>query len=258
MAGTVESISHITEETLYACHKAFYDPANMVLCAAGDLDPQAVCRLAREVLPTQAGPIAEKDYGPEEPSRAARGLVEEHMAVSCPIFQLGCKGDAPERGEAGLRQELLGDLACEVLLGTSTPLYARLYREGLVNRSFSYGYDSVPGAAFLVAGGESRDPEAVRDAVAAEAARIAREGVDPALWERIKKGVYGSRVRSLNSSETLCIGQAQSFFSGSDLLRFPEVFRQIAREDVEALIARWVIPERLALSVVRPGEEALA
>lgn len=35
VAGTVESISHITEETLYACHKAFYDPANMVLCAAG-------------------------------------------------------------------------------------------------------------------------------------------------------------------------------------------------------------------------------
>ena len=258
VAGTVESISHITEETLYACHKAFYDPANMVLCAAGDLDPQAVCRLAREVLPTQAGPIAEKDYGPEEPSRAARGLVEEHMAVSCPIFQLGCKGDAPVRGEAGLRQELLGDLACEVLLGTSTPLYARLYREGLVNRSFSYGYDSVPGAAFLVAGGESRDPEAVRDAVAAEAARIAREGVDPALWERIKKGVYGSRVRSLNSFETLCIGQAQSFFAGSDLLRFPEMFRQITREDVEALIAHWVVPERLALSVVRPGEEASA
>lgn len=148
VAGTVESISHITEETLYACHKAFYDPANMVLCAAGDLDPQAVCRLAREVLPTQAGPIAEKDYGPEEPSRAARGLVEEHMAVSCPIFQLGCKGDAPERGEAGLRQELLGDLACEVLLGTSTPLYARLYRDGLLNRGFSYGYDSVPARHF--------------------------------------------------------------------------------------------------------------
>ena len=92
--------------------------------------------------------------------------------------------------------------------------------------------------------------------MAEEAARIAREGVDPALWERVKKGVYGSRVRSLNSFETLCIGQAQGFFAGSCLLRFPEVFRQIAREDVEALIARWVVPERLALSVIRPGEEA--
>ena len=77
---SVESISHITEETLYACHKAFYDPANMVLCAAGDLDPQEVCRLAREVLPAQAGPIAEKDYGPEEPPRAARSLSLIHIS----------------------------------------------------------------------------------------------------------------------------------------------------------------------------------
>ncbi len=29
IAGTVESIAQITPETLYACHKAFYDPANM-------------------------------------------------------------------------------------------------------------------------------------------------------------------------------------------------------------------------------------
>ena len=252
----MESISHITEETLYACHKAFYDPANMVLCAAGDLDPQEVCRLAREVLPAQAGPIAEKDYGPEEPPRAARSLAEERMAVSCPIFQLGCKGTPRNAGEAGLRQELLGDLACEVLLGTSTPLYARLYREGLVNRGFSYGYDSVPGAAFLAAGGESRDPEAVRDAVAEEAARIAREGVDPALWERVKKGSTAAGCAASTPLRPCASDRPRVSLLSSCLLRFPEVFRQIAREDVEALIARWVVPERLALSVIRPGEEA--
>ena len=38
VAGSVESISHITPEILYACHKAFYDPANMVLCVAGNVD----------------------------------------------------------------------------------------------------------------------------------------------------------------------------------------------------------------------------
>ena len=31
IAGTVESISHITAETLYDCHKAFYTPSNMIL-----------------------------------------------------------------------------------------------------------------------------------------------------------------------------------------------------------------------------------
>ena len=121
-----------------------------------------MCRIAEEVLPRQSAPVALKDYGPEEPGGAAQSLLEESMAVSCPIFQLGYKGDAPERGEAGERQRLLGELACEVLLGNSTPLYARLYQEGLINRNFSYGYDSVPGCAFLAAGGESRDPEAVR------------------------------------------------------------------------------------------------
>ena len=50
VAGSVESISHITAETLYACHKAFYDPANMALCVAGDVDPERICAIAREIL----------------------------------------------------------------------------------------------------------------------------------------------------------------------------------------------------------------
>ena len=44
IAGTQESISHITAGTLYACHKAFYTPANMVLTVAGDVDPEQVRR----------------------------------------------------------------------------------------------------------------------------------------------------------------------------------------------------------------------
>ena len=255
VAGSVESIAQITPDTLYACHKAFYDPANMVLCVAGPVEAEQVCDIAREILPKEAGPIAGRDYGPQEPEQAAQSLVEETMAVSTPIFQLGYKGDAPQRGEAGARQELLGELACEALLGNSTPLYARLYREGLINRNFSYGYEAVPGAAFLAAGGESKDPQAVREAVQHEAERIVREGVDPDLWRRIKKGSYGGKVRSLNSFETLCIGQAQSFFAGSDLLDFPCLFDTIEKADVENLIASWVTPERTALSVIHPGEE---
>ena len=97
----------------------------------------------------------------------------------------------------------------------------------------------------------------MRQAVQQEAERIVREGVDPDLWRRIKKGSYGGKVRSLNSFENLCVGQAQSFFAGSDLLDFPRLFDTIEKADVENLIARWVTPERTALSVVRPGEEEI-
>ena len=254
VAGSVESISHITAETLYDCHRAFYDPANMVLCVAGDVDPERICALAREILPGQAGPIAAKDYGPKEEPQAAKELVEQAMEVAQPIFQLGFKGDDPGKGEKNLRQELVGELALECLLGNSTPLYARLYGQGLINSGFYYGYESYPGAAFLVAGGESKDPAAVRQAVWDEAARIGREGIDPALWRRVKKGVYGGKVRGLNSFDSLCIGQTRAFFAGYCSLDFARLFDVVTKEEAEDMIVRWTVRERTALSVIRPKE----
>ena len=255
VAGSVESISHITAETLYACHKAFYAPCNMTLCVAGNVDPEQICQIAREILPQQPGSIAERDYGQQEPDTVCQALVEERMEVSTPIFQLGFKGNAAAKGIETLRQQLLGELACEALMGNSSPLYARLYGEGLINGNFGYGYEEYPGCAMLIGGGESRDPKAVRDAVLEEGARIAREGIDEKLWERLKKGVYGAKVRSLNSFENICVGQAQAFFAGHDFFAFPEVFASLERADAQALIAGWVQEERTCLSVILPGEE---
>lgn len=255
VAGSVESISHITADTLYACHKAFYAPCNMVLCVAGNVDPERICQVACEILPKDPGSVALRDHGEAEPAGAVCGLTEEHMEVSTPIFQLGFKGDAPVKGKETMRQELLGELACEALMGSSSPLYARLYEQGLINSSFGCGYEGYPGCSFLYAGGESRDPGKVRDAILEEGGRLVREGIDPQLWSRLKKGVYGAKVRGLNSFENLCVGQAQSFFAGYDFLDFPEIFAGLEKSDAERMIAKWVVTERTALSVVLPKEE---
>jgi predicted Zn-dependent peptidase len=244
-AGSQESISHITPEILYTCHKAFYHPSNMVLCVAGNLDAQRVTQIARELLPAYGQGEILRDYGEKEPETVAQAMITRRMEVSTPIFQLGCKADVPERGEAALRQKLLANLAAEALLGTSSPLYAALYAKGLVNNSFSYGYEDYPGCAFMAAGGESPDPEAVRDAVMAEVARVGSEGLAADLWERLKKAAYGSQVRSLNSFEHLCVEQAQSHFAGLDYLRFPEVFETIGQSDAENCIRRWFAADQI-------------
>ena len=179
------------------------------------------------------------------------------MDVSSPLFLLGFKADPPpEDGEDKLRQALTGELACEALMGTSSALYAELYEKGLLNKSFSCEYEDYPGCAFLCAGGESPDPKAVRQAVLDEARRMGEEGIDEALWKRLKKAAYGSRGRSLNSFENICVELAQAHFAGEDYFSFPEVYDRIGKEDVEACIRRWVTPERTALSVVRPREDA--
>ena len=254
VAGTIESISHITADTLNLCHSAFYNPGNMVLCVAGNVDPEKVLEMAREILPKEGKGSIPRDYGPDEPTAAARSRTELKMEVSTPIFQLGWKMDPAPKGEEQFRQKLIAELACEALLGNSSPLYVRLYRDGLINSSFSYGFDGYPSCAYAMAGGESTDPDAVAAAIAEEAARIGREGVDAALFVRLKKGLYGAKVRSLNSFENICVGMAQAYFAGYDMLRFPEVFEGISQADVEACIRTCFTPERAALAVVQPGE----
>ena len=98
----------------------------------------------------------------------------------------------------------------------------------------------------------------MKQAVLDEAARLAREGIDAALWSRLKKGLYGSQVRGLNSFDNLCVSQAQAFFAGRNLLDFAALFDQLEKGEAEAMLARWATPERTALSVVRPkGDAAL-
>ena len=83
VAGSAESISHITAETLYACHKAFYDPSNMVLCVAGDVDPEKICQAAREILPERPGaPVARGDYGAQEPAEVCQPMIQREMELS--------------------------------------------------------------------------------------------------------------------------------------------------------------------------------
>ena len=40
IAGTVESISKIDKDVLYTCYNTFYHPSNMVMCFAGEFEPE--------------------------------------------------------------------------------------------------------------------------------------------------------------------------------------------------------------------------
>lgn len=254
VAGTVESIADITAQTLYDCHEAFYTPANMTLCVSGNVDPERVCALAREILPQEKKEPIPRDCGEDEPEEVYLQENGKTMEVYAPLMQMGVKGKAAGDGAAQLRQKILGELALEALVGSSSPLYAKLYTKGLINSGFYCGYMDYPGCAFLVAGGESKDPEAVRDAILEEGARIGREGLDEALFQRLKKSAYGSYVRSLNSLENLCVEQARGYFSGQDPWTFPEIFASLDRRDAEDFLREWIRPERTALTVIRPGE----
>ena len=251
IAGTVESISHITAETLYDCHKAFYTPSNMVLAVVGDVDPRDVVDLAQRILPRESGPVIPRDYG-DEPDTVAEKETSCAMEVSCPQFLAGFKCRPAEDGEEYMRLALIGDIACDILLGDSSPLYLRLYDEGLINTSFGGSFEMMPGIAYLYAGGDSKDARAVTAEIQKEADRLVREGIDEDFYQRVKKAAFGANLRGLNSFENIAVSLSEGYFHGYDPFRFPQVFDSITKADIAAFLKENILAERMVLSEITP------
>ena len=254
VAGSVESISHITAQTLYDCHKAFYTPANMCLVVVGDVKPERIIASANQILPAKSGPLIRRDYGAEEELTAAEHLVSAAMEVSMPTFLVGFKCPPQHGGEQQHRFTAIGELACDVLMGESGPLYARLYAEGLINGSFGAAFDLLPGASYVYAGGDSKDPQAVAEAILAEAQRLVSQGVDGDYYRRVVNANFGAALKALNSFESIAVSMAEGCFQGYDPYRFPEVYDSIAVEDVLDFLRRNMTRDHMALSVITPKE----
>lgn len=253
VAGSVESIQKITPQTLYDCHKAFYTPSNMVLVCVGGMDADRVAALAEEILPKTSGPAIDRDYGAEEDQRPARRERSMEMEVSMPMFLAGYKCRPCRGGEELLRRSIIGDMACDVLFGDSSPLYTRLYEQGAINGSLGGNFDMLPGVAYLYVGGDAKDPRRVFEEITREARRLGEEGIGEDFYQQIRRASYGQMLRSLNSFENIAVSMAEGYFRGFDYYRFPEIFASVTKADVERFLREDVTADHAAISIITPA-----
>ena len=252
--GSCETIREITPEVLHACHRAFYTPDNMLLCVVGDVNPETVTDIARKVLGTEHKEAGVKLQDWPEPMTCVVPEVTANMEVAMPMFNLAFKSEPVERGDAGIRTEMVADLAAEALFGESSELYLKMYEEGIIDSSFGGGFETIDGCAMLMCSGDSEAPWAVRDAIIAQAAKLAEEGIPEKDFLRMKRSALGRRIRSLDSFDATCFRVCAYHFSDFDYFRFPEVYRSIEAEEISGFLSRVVRKERCSLSIINPVE----
>ncbi len=250
--GTLDSIAKITPELLHTCHRAFYHPANMLLCVVGDVDPEAVKNLALSRLGHLSGPAVTCPRDWPEDMTCPGSYRQEAMEVAMPMFQIGFKCEPLGKGTEAVRQEIIGDLAAEALFGESSELYLRLYEEGLIDSAFGGGFETIDGMAMLTVSGDSEDPQAIRDALLAQAEKLTREGLEEAAFQRMKRSALGRRIRDLDSFSSTCFRLCAYHFDRYDYFEFPALYPDISAGDVEAFLRRVVTEDRCALSVITP------
>ena len=250
--GTSETIRQITPEILETCHRAFYTPGNMLLCVVGDVDAEGVAEIARQVLGETSGEVGQKLRDWQESPVLTRRETRCAMEVAMPMFNLAFKAEPVGLGEEAIRREMVADLAAEALFGESSELYLRLYEDGIIDSSFGGGFETIDGCAMLLCSGDSDDPEAVREAILAQAKKIVETGLEEREFLRLKRSALGRRIRGLDSFDATCFRVCAYHFSGFDYFRFPEVYRSIQPQEICDFLSRAIRRENCGLSVIIP------
>lgn len=253
IAGTIDSISMINRETLYMCYNTFYHPSNMIILAVGDVDPESVFGMVECAIPHSKPQPPVKRLYPEESAAVHRDYIEERLAVSIPMFQMGCKGSFyGEKGIELLMYETAVKLVLELLAGRSSQLYEQLYGEGLINSSFGTDVSVEKQYAFSILGGESPDPLKVKERFLSALEDAKKDGLDRPACERLIRAYRGRFMRQFNSVERISHSFITVYFKGVSMFDYLDVYDKITFEYVNEVLHDHFRPESLAMSVIRP------
>lgn len=252
IAGTVESIAEINAELLYKCYETFYNPANMFICIAGNVDAdKALNQIEKSIKAKTPIEITRGEFN--EPDCVVSNYVEQKLAVSMPMFCLGFKQKiaSPYRR---LKSKVCVNLLLDIICGDASPLYARLMNEGLINDDFDCEYFYGNGYAAVIFEGESYNPERVAEEIKAEIGRLRTDGIDKKLFSAVKSAAYGNMVRKFNSVENLATQLTECAMCDYDLFEEIKLIKTASYDDVMKRLDVFC-NENAVLSVIKPLEE---
>lgn len=254
IAGTVESISHITKDLLYECYETFYHPSNMLLFIVGPVDPEAIITQVREnqeKKPYTDQPEIKREEVKEQEA-VFRKEKEIKMNVQGPKCLVGLKSKNPFKlGKELLKHELSMNLLLEALFGKSSVQYESLYEKGYIDETFSFDFTAEYGFGFAAIGGDTPEPDQLAEDISSMLLR-AGELITAEKIELARKKKIGTFLKALNSPEYIANQFTRYAFLDMSLFDVVTVLEQITLEDVQNVIQEEIAADRLTVCKVVP------
>ncbi|MCR6596558.1 insulinase family protein [Bacillus halotolerans] len=254
IAGTVESISHITKDLLYECYETFYHPSNMLLFIVGPVDSEAIISQVRENQerkPYTDQPEIKREEVKEQEA-VFRKEKEIKMNVQGPKCLVGLKSKHPYKlGKELLKHELTMNLLLESLFGKSSAQYESLYEKGYIDETFSFDFTVEYGFGFAAIGGDTPEPDKLAEDISGNLLR-AGEIITAEKIELARKKKIGSFLKALNSPEYIANQFTRYAFLEMSLFDIVTVLEQITLEDVQQIIQEEIAEDRLTVCKVVP------
>lgn len=254
IAGTEESISHITADLLYDCYNTFYNPGNMVLAVCGNVTEKQVMEIVEKELHGVTGKKIERPHY-NEPLEVKEKFKSESFEISMPLFAIGYKEPAFYPSKP-LKDRLITSVYLEYIAGDMSPFYNRMVKEGLLNESFCYSDFSGNGFNASIFEGMSKDPEKVILELKKEIALVKEEGLSEKGFQQIRKMYYGKAIMAYNNIEGIANSLVASCFDGCNLFDEISILEGLTKKETEDALRRSLNEEYSSVSVILPKEEA--
>lgn len=255
IAGSVESISKITDKILYKCYHTFYHPSNMAIFVTGDVSPDDILAQVSNNLAGRSVPPAPdiRRIYPEVGRTVNQKKIVQELSVSQPIFNMGFKDTYSFLdGRALLFKELASELLLEMIFGRSEELYTKLYEDGLLDEHFSTSYTAETTYGYTLLSGRTKDPEKLVEKIWEKIEKVKKEGLEPKSFIRHKRTMRGSFLRSFNSLEFIANNYLAYRFRAIDFFDVLDVLEEVTITDLEKILHEHLKEELHAVSIVNP------
>jgi predicted Zn-dependent peptidase len=249
VAGSVESISHITKETLYTIYDNFYTPENSVIVISGDFVPEEIIDVIKSKMIMKSSNNKVERIYPKEDRMIVRTRKEQKMDISIPMFMVGYK----DNDFSGNRVKK--NLAIEILLNyaysRSSKIFNDLYEKGKILGEVSFNYEYAENYAHVLIQGQSDDIEYVINALENTLEDIKENGFDFERLESMKRKVYGELVRDNYSTvSSISTGFITDYFRGVSIFDYFEEFDLINEDYLLNLLNELFDSKNKVVSVI--------
>ena len=254
IAGTCETISHITPELLYDTYNKFYNAGTFCISICGDVDPdetyEYIIKKLNRIKPASNSSAITED----EPETVYQKEISQKLDVNIPLFNIGFKdNDIGLSGDAMIKKIITGKIALDVLFGKSSSFYNRLYDLGLITDSFETEYVCEKEFSHSIISGESTSPEKVKEEIIKEISKTI-DHIDEKDFIRQKIMNKSSHIRSFNSPDNVASANLESVFNNFNNYNFDKIIDEITLEDINNHI-KTMTEDLCVYSVVLPKEQ---
>ena len=251
IAGTVEEINKINKEILYTCYNTFYNPSNMLMVVSGNFVAEELLKEIKKRILKKENISEIKRIYPQETEEINQKQKIVKMDVNNPLFVIGFKDKVLENKEELVKKHIAIEILLYMLIGKSSNLYQKLYKEGLIIAQPDLDYEFSKQYAHVTITGQSNNPEKLTEELKKEIENLKQNGIDEKIFDRVKKKMYGNYVTEFNDVADIARMFMSDYFKGINSFDYIENHKQVTKEYTEEILKEVFDENKMILSIVK-------